>query len=118
MPAQSNATVTGVAGAGTRDDWDVAAVAGASKWAGEVRAYLRERIAREALGDTVNIVTRRSLIIDVADFDAMALDTDDVIAIAPDGRPAFTATAQAIAAPRLAGIPRPLQTARIELEDA
>jgi hypothetical protein len=117
MPPQTNATATAGAGGGRRDDWDVSAAAGAAKWAGEVRAYFRERVDRQSGGDGVNIAAARSLIIDSADFDAMALDTDDVVTFQPDGAGQQTGTAKASAPARLAGIPRDLQTTRIELED-
>lgn len=118
MPPQSNATVTAVAGSGVRDDWDAPAAAGAAKWSGRVRAYFRSRVDRQGGGDGVNIALARSLIVDTADFDAMALDTDDVVTFTPDGGAEQTATAKAIAPARLAGVPRDLQTTRIEMEDA
>lgn len=118
MPAQANATVTAVAGAGVRDDWDAPAAAGGAKWSGSVRAYYRERVDRQSGGDGVNIAVARSLIIDTADYDALGIDTDDVVTFTRDGGAEQTGTAKAVAPARLAGIPRDLQTTRIELEDA
>jgi hypothetical protein len=118
MPAQSNATVTAVTGQGVPDDWDTAAVAGAAKWAGQARAYYRETLVELRGNGTVTPTLRRELVLDYADVDAMALDTDDVITFALDGDPA-PRTAQANTIPRklLGGIPRALQTSRIILED-
>lgn len=118
MPPQVNAVVTAVVGAGIADDWDVPAAAGPAKWAGEASAYLRERVDRIATGDSYNVFVKRTLFLDTADVDAMGLDTDDLITFTPQGRPAQTSPAKAIAPARLAAIPTNLQTTRIELEDA
>lgn len=118
MPPQSNATVTAVVGSGKADDWDRPAAAGGAKWAGSVRAYYREATDRATIEGAVNVLERRELILDSADLDAMALDTDDVITFRVDGAAAAeTGTAKAIRAARLAGVPRGLQTARVTLAD-
>lgn len=119
MPPQTNATVTAVGNAPVAEDWDRAGAAGASKFAGAIRGYYSERLTRIPRGDTVDVITRRTLILDVADVDTLDLDVDDVITIALDDAPGpFTVTANTIARARLAGIPRRLQTSRIVLEDA
>ena len=119
MPEQANATVLGVAGAGTADDWDRPAAAGASKWSGEARALYREAADRVRDANADDVYTKRELILDVADVDAMELDTDDVITFRLDGQvDEQTGTARTIPRPRLAGVPRRLQTSRIILEDA
>ena len=118
MPAQANATVTAIAGAGVADDWDRAGGAGAVKWNGSARAYYRERADRQAGADSTDVLTKRELVLDVADVDAMGLDLDDVLTFTVDGRAgALTGTARTVPRPRLAGVPRGLQTSRIILED-
>lgn len=121
MPPQTNATVTALAGQGSESDWDEAAVAGAAKWAGEVRAYYREttdRVRGESTG-TVDVVIRRELILDYADVDALGLDTDDVLTFRVDGEDEDrTAEARVIPRKLLGRIPRHLQTSRIVLSDA
>lgn len=118
MPPQTNATVTAVAGAGTADDWDRAAAAGASKWAGEVRAYYRESRDRVTDGSTVTFVKRRELIVDESFVREASLDEDDVITFKVD-TDSSSSTASAASIPRreLADIPDELQTSRIVLED-
>lgn len=119
MPAQTNATVTAVTGQGRAEDWDTPAAAGAAKWAGRARAYYRETLDRVTGDGTVTVITRRELILDYADVDAMALDTDDVITFELDEEAAPRAgKPKAIPRKLLGGIPRHLQTSRIVLEDA
>lgn len=119
MPPQANATVTLATGAGVADDWDRPADAGDPKWSGSVRAYYREKVDRIASAGAVNVLVRRTLWLDTADVDAMALDTDDVLTFTVDGAAAAsTGTAKTLARARLAGIPSSLQTTRIDLEDA
>lgn len=118
MPAQANATVTAVGSAGIADDWDRPAAAGAAKWEGEARAYYRETLDRASGGGAVNVVERRELILDTADVDAMALDTDDVITFTVDALGERTGVARSIRRARLAGVPGSVQTAKIILEDA
>lgn len=121
MPAQANATVTAVAGAGTPDDWDVAAAAGGAKWQGAARAYYRESRDRVTTGGAtpaVSFVTRRELILDNDDVAAMELLEDDVLTFRVDGAGVdSSATAASIPRRDLAGVPRELRTARIILED-
>lgn len=117
MPPQTNATVTAVTGQGRPDDWDTAAAPGAAKWNGAVRAYYRERMDRVAGAGTVTVVMRRELIVDIADLDAMGLDTDDVLTFDVDGTGPHTGTAKAIPRTALDGIPAELQTSRMVLED-
>lgn len=125
MPAQVNATLTGVTGAtaasGGRDNYyepegPPDADEGAVKLAdGDVAAYYRERIDRVQGPNGVDVLTRRTLIIDSVDFRDLGIDTDDVLTIdGPAGT--FTARAQAVAVAELDGIPRDLATTRIELE--
>lgn len=119
MPAQANATVTAVSGAGTPDDWDRAAGAGAAKWNGAARAYYRESRDRVVNAGAVSFVQRRELIVDNDDVVAMALLEDDVVTFRVDGADAdSTATASSIPRRNLDGVPRELRTARIILEDA
>lgn len=119
MPPQVNALVTKVNAAGAGDDWDRPGAVGAEKWIGEARAYYRERATRERAGETVNVLTKRELILDVDDVLAMELDTDDVVTFTVDGRTgAFTSTARTVPTTTLAGVPRELRTSRIILEDA
>lgn len=119
MPAQANATVTRIAGAGVADDWDAPAAAGGNKWVGEVRGYYRESLDRVPSGGGVSVLKRRELILDYADVKAMGLDTDDVITFRVDGDAAdSTGTAQTIPRRELGGVPRGLQTSRIVLADA
>lgn len=120
MPPQVNATVTAVVGAGTGDDWDRPAEAGAVKWTAGARVYYRETTdrVRGATGG-LDILERRELILDTADVDAMGLDTDDFITFTVDGDASVrTGSAKSIRRARLAGIPRALQTAKVVLEDA
>lgn len=135
MPPQTNATLTAITGAtaatGGRDDWDEAldavedatrpvaepAGAGAEKWTGSVRAYYRERVVRDFTGDATNVTPTATLYVDTADLDGTVLDTDDVIVLELDGVGQRTATASAIAASRLAGIPGTVATTRIELRE-
>jgi hypothetical protein len=119
VPAQENATVTRVAGAGTSDDWDRAPGAGAEKWAGEARAYYREATERVPGDGSTDVFVRRELVLEVDDVLAMALDTDDVLTFTVDGRPGTrTGTARTIPTPTLAGVPSALRTSRVVLEDA
>lgn len=117
MPPQTNATVLRVAGAGRADDWDVPAAAGADKWAGQARAYLREATDRVVADGAVNVALRRELVLDTADVDVMGLDTDDTIEFRRDGGELELGKARAIRAARLAGVPSSLQTAKVTLED-
>lgn len=116
MPPQTNATITKVAGAGTRDDWDRPAAAGPDKWLGEVRGYYSEKLRRLVVDGATQIVNARTLVLDTTDFDGMALDTDDVVTFTPDGQAQSTGQAQAISRAALDAIPRELQTTRIELD--
>lgn len=141
MPPQVNASITRLtaasssssAGAGAaRDDWDeamagqaagaedpadVVVVGGAEKWAGTIDAFLEEKISRSlAAGD--DVLERRILHIDAADYRELEADTNDVLTFTgPDGV-ARTATIAAIAVAELDGIPRDLQTASLELRAA
>jgi hypothetical protein len=125
VPPQVNATVTAVTGAsaaaGRRDDWDnpgqEPAGGAAAKWAGDIAAYYREKTDRADNGGTLNIFTRRTLIIDTADYRAMQLDSDDVITFTHSGVVEHAA-AVSIAVAELDGIPPELQTTRIELAPA
>lgn len=123
-PLQTNATVTRVTDAtaamGGLDDWDSApsepATSGAAKWTGSERAYLKVETVREQGPDGVNVLVRRTLIVQAAAARLMGVDTDDVITFTgPDGTQA-TATASAISISELAGIDPRLQTARLELQ--
>ena len=117
MPPQVNAHVTRVVGQGTADDWDRPASDGAQKWVGRAAAYYREKVDRVTDGaGSVNVLVRRTVWVDTSDLDAMALDTDDVITIEPDGRPAITSPARTIARSALADAPT-VSTTRIDLED-
>lgn len=128
MPPQVNARLTKVTGAtaatGGRDDFDdpvdaggdEPAGAGATKWEGRVAAYFQEKVERRGNGGAVDVSERRTVYVDTADIDTMSLDTDDVITLELEGTGTLTARATAIAASRLAGVPRNLQTTRIDLE--
>src|SRR5947199_608161 len=111
MPAQANATVTLVAGAGTPDDWDRAAAGGGARWQAAARASYRESRDRIVTAGAVSFVTRRELIVDNDDVAAMALLEDDVVTFRVDGAPAdSSATAASIPRRDLAGVPRELRT--------
>lgn len=123
-PLQTNATVTRVTDAtaamGGLDDWDSApaepATSGAAKWTGSEPAYLKVETVREQGPDGVNVLVRRTLIVQAATARLMAVDTDDVITFTgPDGTQA-TATTSAISISELAGVDPRLQTARLELQ--
>lgn len=115
---QVNAHVTAIHGAGTADDWDRAGGPGAEKWAGRAPAYYQEKIDRvRGAGDAVDVLTRRTLYVDTAEADAMALDTDDVITLELDRGPAVQAKALLIARAALDGFDA-VATTRIELEAA
>lgn len=133
MPMHVNSTVTRVAepsdttAPGSSDDWDTpgvdspsdaAAGAGTQKWAGSIHAYYREKVERLADGSGgVNVLTRRTLYLDTADVELVTLDTDDVITFTARGQ-TMTGTARTLARAMLDGIPRPIQTTRVELDDA
>lgn len=126
MPPQVNALVTAVRGQGEPDDWDTneGGDAGAAKWAGELRAYYREKADRVVDGGAVKIITRRTLWVDTPELRRAlaagdrplleALDTDDVITFTSRGRE-LELSAIAIAPSELAGLGA-VQTTRIDLE--
>jgi hypothetical protein len=122
LPPQTNATLTAVGTSSEQpDDWDVPAAPGDpdAKWAGEVRVYYREKQDRITDGGSVNIFTRRTLFVDTRDLEAIELDTDDLVTFRVDGAgDDATGKAQAITTARLDGIPRELETSRIELDPA
>lgn len=117
MPAQVNAVITAVNGAGTADDWDRPGSAGSPKWTGEAPAYYREKIDRERVEGAVNVFLRRELIVDTDVYDELELDTDDVITFARDGGSSSTSSAVSIRRADLDGIPAELRTTLIRLED-
>lgn len=125
-PPQANATITAVRGQGQRDDWDrnQGGDEGAPKFAGELRAYYREKADRVASGGAVDVITRRTLWVTTAELRRVGLlgagapadlDTDDVITFTPDGRPEASSPAIAVAASELAGASA-VSTTRIDLE--
>lgn len=132
MPPQVNATITRVqaatAATGGRDDWDESmanvaapaepAGAGAEKWAGTAKAFLEEKASRSFEAGNDDVLERRILHVDSVDARAMGLDTNDVITFTDPAGIVRQATAAAIAIAELAGIPRELQTATIELRAA
>jgi len=122
-PPQANAVVTLVKGKGASsgDDWDTAGAGavGPQKWASAARAYYRETTDRVTGAGALDVLVRRELILETADVDAMALDTDDVVTFTLDGEAgARQGSAKTIRRTKLAGVPRPLQTTLIVLEDA
>lgn len=117
MPAQVNAELVKVVGAGVAEDWDRVGQAGAVKFTGSIPAYLRERVDRVSDGQTVNILERRTVWIDTADARALGIDTDDVVTIRARGQE-YTASAVAVARSELDGLSRFIQTTRIDLGDA
>lgn len=127
MPLQHNATVTRLDRSGggqavPAGDWDrdTGDEPGATdaKWSGAVRALYRETTDRVDDGQGgVNVLTRRELVIDTADVDALELDTNDVLTFTVDGEEdERIGQAKSIPRPRLAGVRRALQTARVVLE--
>lgn len=120
MPPQVNARLVKVTGQGTADDWDRAAAAGAVKWENpslELNAYYRERVDRISTGDRVDVLVRRTLFVDTDLADRLELDTDDVVELVNDAGVTVRSPARTVARSRLAGVPGPLQTTRIDLED-
>jgi hypothetical protein len=127
-PPQANATISKVTAAtaatGGRDDWDTSTVttpaepagSGAVKWTGAARCYYRERTVKSAAGGELNVELSRTVILETAAFDAMTLDTDDVLTLERDGKAPLTARASVIERRALARIPAHLQTTRLELE--
>jgi len=116
MPPQVNATLTQVQGAGTVDDWDTPAAAGSVKWSGDADAYYREKLERLADAGEVNVLVHRTLWIDTRDARDAGLDTDDVLTFTNPAGVSQTAKAIAVAYSELDGIPRDLQTTRIDLQ--
>jgi hypothetical protein len=116
MPAQINATLTAIRGAGAAADWlDSAAVDGASKWAGRAPAYYTEKRERVTSGTDSDVVLRRILIVDHEA--ALLIDNDDVLTFSYNGE-AQVARAKLIERRDLPEIEPDLRTTRIELDDA
>jgi len=127
MPPQVNATLTKVttatAATGGRDDWDAAnagltgpalepAGSGTLKWQGRAGAYFQQTIRQTTDG----LVGADVLYLDSAVVREAGLDTDDVIAFTDSAGVQHVGTATIVALRELAGVPRELQTTRIELE--
>jgi hypothetical protein len=133
VPRQVNASITRIqqagatVGGGDVDDWDTpgtdspdeeAGGAGSEKWAGAISAYYREKVDRVPDGaGGINVLTRRTLWIDSADAEALAIDTDDVVTFTARGA-SQTGQAKTIARAALPGVAANIQTTRIDLEDA
>ncbi len=113
MPPQVNATLTEVRGAGTAADFDVAAGAGAVKWAGSEEAYYRERRARAQTPETSSVVVERFLIVDST---APAIAEGDVLAFYTAAGDQSGAV-RAVESRMLPGVPADLQTTRLTLEE-
>lgn len=113
MPAQENATLTRIAGAGTDEDWDEPGEPGDEKWAGEVGAYYSEKRERVFGGGDQDVVLRRTLIVS---HDAVTeLDNDDLVTFTYAGSQQ-TAKVSLIERRDLAGLPPSVRTTRLTLE--
>lgn len=112
---QTNATLIEIVGAGTGDDWDVPASAGAVKWTGRIPAYYREKADRvPSPAGGVDVLTRRTVWVDTTSLDGVNLDTDDLITLERRGG-LLTSPARTIAASYLEDALE-VATTRIDLE--
>jgi len=115
VPAQSNATLLEVHGAGGTDTYEGAQALGALKSAAALRAYYTERRERVRDAESTDVLVRRWLVVDT---EALTYEEADVLTFRLDGETdPRTGTVRAVERRALAGMPRDVQTTRLTLEE-
>jgi hypothetical protein len=116
VPAQSNATLLAVNGAGGTDTYEGAQALGALKSAAALRAYYTERRERVRDAESTDVLVRRWLVVDTEAL--TTYEEADVLTFRLDGEAEErTGTVRAVERRALAGMPRDVQTTRLTLEE-
>lgn len=115
---QTNANVTTLTGSAGAADWDRPAGIPPEKWAGDTRAYYREKSQRVFGDGTTDVVVTRTVWLPALHVLAGMIDGDDTLTIATDAGDVVEARVKAVAIARPTGdVPADVATCRIDLEN-
>lgn len=112
LPAIRNAVLTKVEAKAFTADYDRAATAGSTKWTGSEEIFWSETTEEVTTGDRVNVIIKRSLVIDAAVVIPFAVD--DIVTATRDSA-TVTGTVQRIVTTKADGL---AGVVRVVLENA